>query len=139
MVPRSSTINLPVFGTPSVLQLKVPLISMTACGPNSLIHIPNDSSHAHLKRKTSHLTFSNSFNPRQSHKAGKDTRLFQLLAHNLLRSALDITCGHLRQWITTYLSIATDCRTFRPRRPSSTAYKTACNSNLHCKFSTTRH
>ena len=30
------------------------------CGPNSLIYISNDSSHAHLKKKTSHLTHCNS-------------------------------------------------------------------------------
>ena len=40
---------------------------------------------AHLERKTAHLTFLNSFKPRQCHKAGKDERLLLLLVLNHVR------------------------------------------------------
>ena len=63
------------------------------CGPNSLIYIINDSSHAHLKRKTLHLIFSNSFKSRQPHKAGKDSyKAVSASSCSQSPSALDNPC-----------------------------------------------
>ena len=51
----------------------------------SLIKSASQLIPAHLERKTAHLTFLNSFKPRQCHKAGKDERLLLHLVLNHVR------------------------------------------------------